>query len=171
MRGHFARLLTVNNGKWILMSVFLLASNAAIGMSHSRLQQQSVHDRAERVTLRDHKCVSVPSGATFEFYECVYVTPTALYTPTSHGHDTSSTPFVAGDFCTGSCLKGTPAESFKVCKPQQGSYCSAEYKEVKVKITHQAPCVEEERTNRCKCGVWQKLRKPTEGAMLVPRCD
>lgn len=161
MKRLFAKLAMA--GKWRLcfVSVLLSASSAVIGMPHPRLQQQNTHDRPLRVTLRNHKCVSVPRGATFEHSNCAYINPNS-------GHNSA---IAIGDFCTGGCYKGTSDEGFKVCKPQQDSSCSAEYKEVRVKITHVANCVEEERRNSCKCGEWRRLKRPLDGELVVPRCD
>lgn len=146
-----------NRWKWYLGSAFLLASNAALGMPHPWYQQQNALERSRRVILQDHKCVSVPARSSFTFEQCLYIRPTA--------------PSAAEDHCVGGCYKGVYLESFKMCVFQRGSTCSAEEKEVKVKITAEASCVEEERRNTCRCGEWRRLPRPREGTLKAPRCD
>ena len=114
MKRFLMKLINGWQWKWCFVSVFLLASHAAMGMPHPWLQQQNAPDRPRRVTLRDHKCVPMPRGAPFIFAECVYVSPPA--------------PSAAGDYCVGSCYKGVYLESFKMCVFQRGSTCSAEEK-------------------------------------------
>lgn len=159
----FGKLLTIGGWKGLFASILMLASSATIAMPHPWFQQQSVPNSPQRDRFTDHKCVPVRQGLEFTFEQCLYVRvrPTSLE---------MSEPSTGQRFCTGGCFKGTFQESFSTCVPEEGSVCVAEYKMVKVKITHEGTCERRQGTNECQCVRWRKLTRPREEAMELPVC-